>query len=196
MGAQVDPIDLVELLRTGRSGPIEFGKSDRQVIRDLIDADDLRADNHFSHNDISSPWCIYGDNCEFFFSPDFRLRHIKLIPRMDMGGFGGLMMTWLGGLYLDVGRHPATLAGSQPVEIHAFPRALKLLHQAGLTGPIRGGNERDVSITLSDGTRDLELRYELQTIPVSGDRNVVFEIDYFLAAVWIVDNNLDDHALA
>ncbi|CAN7501930.1 hypothetical protein [Aminobacter sp. LjRoot7] len=193
MGAHVDPIDLVELLRTGRSGPVEFGKNDRQVIRDLIDADDLRADNHFAHNDISSPWCICGDNCEFFFSPDFRLRHIKLIPRMNMGGFGGLMMTWLGGLSLNLGRHPATLAGSQPIEVHSLPRALRFFHKAGLTGPIGGGEERDVSITLSNGSRELELRYELQTVPVSGDTNVVFEIDYFLAAVWIVDNSLVDH---
>ncbi|PSJ62054.1 hypothetical protein [Pseudaminobacter soli (ex Li et al. 2025)] len=190
MGAQVEPIDLVELLKTGRSGPIELGKSGRQVVRDLIDPDDLRADNHYVHHDVDSPWCIYGENCEFFFSPDFLLRHIKIIPHLPTFGLGGLMMTWNGGLDLRIGRHPATFAGSEPIEIHTLPRALRFFHEAGLTGPMGGGQERDISVRLLNGSREVELRYELQTLPVSGERNVVFEIDYFLAAVWIVDNNI------
>jgi len=33
----------------------------------------------------------------------------------------------------------------------------------------------------------LTLKYEVNTIPVDGDKHVVFEIDYFLSTVFILD---------
>ncbi len=80
MAEPVKPIDLFELLATGRAGSIELDKSGREAIRGLIDPEDWRADNHFRHADTTSAWCTYGANCELFFSPDFRLRSIRVEP--------------------------------------------------------------------------------------------------------------------
>jgi hypothetical protein len=188
----VEPIDLLELLTTGRAGPIELGKSSRETIRGLIDPEDLRADNHYRHGDTESAWCIYGANCEFFFSPDFRLRSIKVEPVFGRLQVGEMMMTWPGDLDIELGRYPATFSGSKPIAIHTLPKALQLLNKPEFEfkWTIGGGDERDIYIELAEGSRSLTLKYEVNTIPVDGAKNIVFEIDYFLATIFMVDRDV------
>ncbi len=187
-GAQ--PIDLFELLMTGRTGPIELGKSSREVIRGLIDPEDLRADNHFRHGDATSAWGIYGANCEFFFSPDFRLKSISVEPVFGRLQPGGMMATWYGHLDVDVGRHPVTFAGTSPIAIYTLPKALQFLNKSEFKWAIGGGRERDVYIELAKSSRVLSLKYEVKAIPVDGKDNVAFEIDYFLSTVFILDQSV------
>jgi len=186
----VEPIDLFELVTTGRAGPIELGKSSRETIRGLIDPEDLRADNHYRHGDPESAWCIYGANCEFFFSPDFRLRSVSVEPVSGRLQVGGMMPTWHGHLDIDLGRHPAIFAGNKPIVIHALPKALQLLSKPEFEWTIKGGDERDVYVELTGGSRSLTLKYEVSSIPVDGEKNIVFEIDYFLSAVFLLDRNV------
>ncbi|MCV3211729.1 hypothetical protein OHD62_34830 [Mesorhizobium sp. YC-39] len=190
MADPVEPIDLLELLTTGRAGPIELGKSNRETIRGLIDPDDLRADDPYRHEDTTSAWCIYGANCEFFFGPDFRLRSIKVEPVFGRLQVGGMMTTWQGDLDIDLGRHPAIFAGSKPIAIHSLPKALQFLNKPEFRWTIGGGDERDVYIELAEGSRSLTLKYEVNAIPVDARANVAFEIDYFLATIFMVDRNV------
>ncbi|RNJ44188.1 hypothetical protein B5V01_29355 [Mesorhizobium erdmanii] len=187
MAESVEPIDLFELVATGRAGPIELGKSNRETVRSLIDTEDLRADNHYRHGDPESAWCIYGTNCEFFFSPDFRLRSISIEPVFGRLQPGGMMSTWHGHLDVDVGRHPAIFGGRKPIDIHTLPKALQFLNESEFRWTIGGGRERDIYIELADGSRILTLKYEVNTIPVDKDNNVAFEIDYFLSTIFILD---------
>ena len=187
MAESVEPIDLFELVTTGRTGLLELGKSSRETVRALIDPEDLRADNHYRHEDTDSAWCIYGRNCEFFFSPDFRLRSISVEPVFGRLQSGGTMPTWYGHLDVDIGRHPVTFAGRKPVAIHTLPKALQFLSKSEFKWTISGGRERDVYIELAESSRSLTLKYEVNTIPVDGDKHVVFEIDYFLSTVFILD---------
>lgn len=190
MAEPAEPIDLLELLATGRAGLIELGKSNRETVRSLIDPEDLRADNHYRHGDTASAWCIYGPNCEFFFSPDFRLKSISLEPFHGGLVIGGTMATWSGNLELNLGRHSVIFAGSKPIAFHALPKALQFLNRAEFNWAIGGGDQRDIYIELSESSRLLTLKYEVKTIPVDGQANVVFEIDYFLASAFIVDRNV------
>ncbi|RUU25875.1 hypothetical protein [Mesorhizobium sp. M6A.T.Ce.TU.016.01.1.1] len=192
MAEPVEPIDLLELLTTGRAGPIELGKSNRETIRGLIDPEDLRADNHYRHGDTASAWCIYGANCEFFFSPDFCLRSIRVEPVFGRLQVGGMMATWQGDLDIDLGRHPVTFAGSKPIAIHSLPKALQLLNKPELEfkWTIGGGDERDIYVEVAEGSRFLTLKYEVNTLPVYARANVAFEIDYFLATIFIVDRDV------
>jgi hypothetical protein len=183
----VEPIDLFELVTTGRAGPIEFGKSSRETVRGLIDPEDVRADNHYRHEDAESAWCIYGRNCEFFFSPDFYLRSISVEPVFGRLQSGGTMATWYGHLDVDVGRHPVTFAGTKPVAIHTLPKALQFLNKSEFKWAIGGGRERDVYIELAESSRILTLKYEVNAVPVDRNENVAFEIDYFLSTVFILD---------
>ncbi|MCZ8544122.1 hypothetical protein OOJ09_08030 [Mesorhizobium qingshengii] len=189
MAGPVEPIDLFELLTTGRAGPIELAKSSREAIRGLIDPEDVRADNHVRHGDDESAWCIYGANCEFFFSPDFRLRSISVEPvfgRLQAGA----MATWYGHLDVDVGRHPVIFAGTKPIEIHTLPKALQFMNKSEFKWAIGGGRERDVYIELAESSRILTLKYEVNAIPVDRNDNVAFEMDYFLSTVFILDRNV------
>ncbi|PSJ58682.1 hypothetical protein [Kumtagia ephedrae] len=186
----VEPIDLFLLLKTGQSGPMELGVMNRDAVRALVEPEDIRADNHFRHADPASPWCIYGINCEFFFSPDFRLRHIKLLPGRSFFGFGGEIVRWTGKLALDAGRHPVNFGGASPLELHALPDALAFLHKAELSGPVGAGLDRTITIELIDEPRRLTLGYEVAVLPVEGTKHVAHEIDYFLSAVWMVDESL------
>ncbi|UVK56146.1 hypothetical protein DBIPINDM_002732 [Mesorhizobium sp. AR02] len=187
MAEPAEPIDLFELLTTGRAGPIELGKSSRETVRALIDPEDLRADNHYRHGDTHSAWCIYGATCEFFFSPDFRLRSISVEPVFGRLQSGGMMPTWYGHLDVNVGRHPVTFAGRKPIDIHTLPKALQFLNESEFKWTIGGGRERDIYIELAESSRNLTLKYEVNTIPVDRDKNVAFEIDYFLSTVFILD---------
>lgn len=187
MAETVEPIDLFELVATGRAGPVELGKSSREAVRALIDPEDVRADNHYRREDTESAWCIYGRNCEFFFSPDFRLRSISVEPVFGRLQPGGMMATWYGHLDVDVGRHPVTFAGTSPIEIHTLPKALQFLNKSEFKWAIGGGRERDVYIELAESSRILTLKYEVNAIPVDGKDNVAFEIDYFLSTVFILD---------
>lgn len=187
MAESVEPIDLFELVTTGRAGPLELGKSSRETVRDLIDPEDLRADNHFRHGDTESAWCIYGANCEFFFSPDFRLRSISVEPVFGRLQSSGTTATWYGHLDVNVGRHPVTFAGTKPIAIHTLPKALQFLNKSAFKWAIGGGRERDVHIELAESSRSLTLKCEVNTIPVDRDGNVAFEIDYFLSTVFILD---------
>lgn len=187
MAEPVETIDLFELVTTGRAGPIELGKSSRETVRDLINPEDLRADNHFRHGDTESAWCIYGANCEFFFSPDFRLRSISVEPIFGRMQSGGTMPTWYGYLDVDVGRHPVSFAGTKPIAIHTLPKALQFLNKSEFKWAIGGGRERDVYIELAESSRILTLKYEVNTIPVDRNENIAFEIDYFLSTVFILD---------
>ena len=190
MAETAEPIDLFELVTTGRAGSLELGKSSRETVRGLIDPGDVRADNHFRHGDTGSAWCIYGTDCEFFFSPDFRLRSISIEPVTAGLVSGGMMATWRGDFECNVGRHPAIFAGSKPIALHALPKALQFLNKPEFNWTIGGGNERDIYIELSEGSRYLTLKYAINTIPVDGDAKIVFEIDYFLAAVFLVDRDV------
>jgi hypothetical protein len=183
----VEPIDLFELVTTGRAGPVELGNSSRDTVRSLIDPEDVRADNHYRHEDTKSAWCIYGRNCEFFFSPDFRLRSISVEPVFGRLQPGGMVATWYGDLNVDVGRHPVTFAGTSPIAIHPLPKALQFLNQSEVKWAIGGGRERDVYIELAESSRVLTLKYEVNAIPVDGKDNVEFAIDYFLSKVFILD---------
>ncbi|QKC81069.1 hypothetical protein [Mesorhizobium sp. NZP2077] len=187
MAESVEPIDLFELVMTGRAGPIELGKSSREAVRALIDPEDMRADNHYRYGDSDSAWCIYGANCEFFFSPDFRLRSISIEPVFGRLQSGGMTPTWYGDLDVDVGEHPITFAGRKPIEVHTLPKALRFLNESEFKWTIGGGRERDVYIELAESSRILTLKYEVNTVPVDRDKNVAFEIDYFLSTVFILD---------
>ncbi|MGX5843287.1 hypothetical protein ACWGTI_21425 [Mesorhizobium sp. ArgA1] len=187
MAEPAPPIDLFELLTTGCAGPLELGKSSRETVRELIDAEDVRTDNHFRHGDTESAWCIYGTNCEFFFSPDFRLRSISIEPVFGRLQPSGMMATWHGHLDVDVGRYPVTFAGTKPIAICTLPKALQFLNESDLKWAIGGGRERDVYIELAESSRILTLKYEVNAFPVDGNENVAFEIDYFLSTVFIVD---------
>ncbi|RUV42381.1 MAG: hypothetical protein EOQ55_14625 [Mesorhizobium sp.] len=187
MAESAEPIDLFELLTTGRAGPIELGKSTRETVRGLIDPENVRADNYYRHDDAESAWCIYGRNCEFFFSPDLRLRSISVDPVFGRLRSGGMMATWYGHLDLDVGRHPVTFAGAKPIEIHTLPKALQFLNKSEFKWAIGGGRERDVFIELAESSRVLTLKYEVNAIPVDRKDNAAFEIDYFLSTVFILD---------
>ncbi|AZO04102.1 MULTISPECIES: hypothetical protein [unclassified Mesorhizobium] len=187
MAETVEPIDLFELVMTGRAGPVELGKSSRETVRGLIDPEDVRADNHYRHEDTESAWCIYGRNCEFFFSPDFRLRSISVEPVFGRLQPGGMMATWYGDLNVDVGRHPVTFAGTSPIAIHTLPKALQFLNEGDFKWAIGGGSERDVYIKLAESSRVLTLKYEVNAIPVGGKNSVAFEIDYFLSTIVILD---------
>ena len=186
----IQPIDLLALLKTGRSGPIELGVMYRDAVRALIEPEDIRADNHFRHGDQTSPWCIYGANCEFFFSPNFRLRHIKLLPVRPLLQLGGEIARWTGKLELDAGSHPVNFGGAAPIELHALPDALVFLHKAKLSGPVGAELDRTITIELAEGPRRLTLGYEMTVLPVDGTKRVAHEIDYFLTAVWLVDESL------
>ena len=140
--------------------------------------------------DATSAWCIYGTNCEFFFSPDFHLRSISIEPVVGKIQAGDTMATWPGDLVLDIGRHPAIFAGSKPITLHTLPKALQLLNRLEFGWTIGGGNERDIYIEFVEGSRRLTLKYEVSTIPVDGDKNIVFEIDYFLSSVFILDQSV------
>ncbi len=190
MAEPAQPIDLFELLTTGRAGPLELGKSSRETVRELIDAEDMRADGHYRHGDTESAWCIYGANCEFFFSPDFRLRSISVEPSKAALALNSMMATWRGDFELNLGRHPTILAGNDPIAFHALPKALQVLNKPEFNWTIGGGDERDIYIELSEGSRYLTLKYEINTIPVEGDAKIVFEIDYFLAAAFLVDRDV------
>ncbi|RUW28270.1 hypothetical protein EN858_16845 [Mesorhizobium sp. M4B.F.Ca.ET.215.01.1.1] len=183
MAEAAETIDLFDLLKSGRAGPIELGESGREAIRGIIDPEDLRADNHYRHGDTTSAWCICGSNCEFFFSPDFRLRSISVEPIVGILQPGGMMPTWRGHLQVDLGRYPVTFAGSEPMAMHALPKALRFLNKKEFAWAIGGGEERDVYLELTESSRTLTLKYEVKTIPVQGDKNIVFEIDYFLSSV-------------
>ena len=187
MAETAEPIDLFELVTTGRAGPVELGKSSRETVRGSIDPGDVRADNHFRHGDTGSAWCIYGTNCEFFFSPDFRLRSIRVEPVFGRMQPGGMMATWYGHLDVDVGRHPVTFAGTKPITIHTLPKALQFLNESEFKWAIGGGRERDVYVELAESSRILTLKYEANAIPVDRNENVAFEIDYFLSTVFILD---------
>jgi hypothetical protein len=187
---QAEPIDLFQLVTTGRAGPVELGKSSREAIRGLIDPEDLRADNHVRPGDTTSAWCIYGANCEFFFSLDFRLRSISIEPVFGRLQPGGMMATWYGHLDVDLGRHPVTFAGTSPREMYSLPKALQFLNKSEFKWAIGGGRERDVYIELAESSRVLTLKYEVNAVPVDKDGNVAFEIDYFLSTVFIVDQAL------
>ena len=187
MAEPVEAIDLFELVTTGRAGPIELGKSSRETVRDLIDPEDLRADNHYRHEDAESAWCIYGTNCEFFFSPDFRLRSISVEPVFGRLQSNGTMPTWYGDLHVNVGRHPVIFAGRKPTDIHSLPKALQFLNESEFRWTIGGGRERDVYIELTESSRKLTLKYAVNTIPVDRDGNIAFEIDYFLSTTFVVD---------
>ncbi|MER9403861.1 hypothetical protein NKI36_07335 [Mesorhizobium caraganae] len=187
MAKTAEPIDLFELVTTGRAGPVELGKSSRETVRGLIDPEDVRADNHFRHGDTESAWCIYGTNCEFFFSPDFRLRSISIEPVFGRMQPGETMATWHGHLDVDVGRHPVTFAGTKPIAIHTLPKALQFLNESEFKWAIGGGRERDVYIELAESSRILTLKYEVNAVPVDRNENVAFEIDYFLSTVFILD---------
>lgn len=191
MAETAEPIDLFELVTTGRAGPVEIGKSSRETIRGLIDPEDVRADNHVRHGDTGSAWCIYGTNCEFFFSPDFRLRSISIEPVFGRMQPGGMMATWHGHLDVDVGRHPVTFAGTKPIAIHTLPKALQFLNESEFKWAIGGGRERDVYIELSESTRILTLKYEVNAVPVDRNESVAFEIDYFLSNVFILDQAVE-----
>jgi hypothetical protein len=186
----VEPIDLLELLTTGRAGPIELGKSSCETVRGLIDPEDVRADNHYRHGDTESSWCIYGTNCEFFFSPDFYLRSISIEPVFGRLQSNGMMPTWYGDLDANVGRHPVTFAGRKPIDIHTLPKALQFLNKSEFKWTIGGGRERDIYIELAESSRILTLKYEVNTIPVDGANNIVFEIDYFLATIFMIDRKV------
>ncbi|MEI9422720.1 hypothetical protein O7A70_16260 [Mesorhizobium sp. Cs1299R1N1] len=190
MAEPTEPIDLFELVTTGRAGPIELGKSSRETVRGLIEPEDLRADNHYRHGDTDSAWCIYGRNCEFFFSPDFRLRSISVEPVFGRVQSGGTMPIWHGHLDVDVGRHPAIFAGTRPIAIHTLPKALQFLNEREFKWAIGSSGERDINIEIAESSRILTLKYEVNTIPVDGDKNVVFEIDYFLSAIFILDRDV------
>jgi hypothetical protein len=183
----VEPIDLFELVATGRAGPVELGKSNRDAVRGLIDPEDVRADNHYRHEDAESAWCIYGRNWEFFFSPDFRLRSISVEPVFGRLQPGGATATWYGHLDVDVGRHPVTFAGTRPIEIHTLPKALQFLNKSEFKWAIGGGRERDVYIELAESSRVLTLKYEVNAVPVDRNDNIAFEIDYFLSTVFVLD---------
>ncbi|BCG85005.1 MULTISPECIES: hypothetical protein [unclassified Mesorhizobium] len=187
MAESVEPIDLFELLATGRAGPVALGKSSRETVRGLIDPEDVRADNHFRHGDTESAWCIYGANCEFFFSPDYRLRSINVEPVFGRLQPGGMMATWHGNLDVDVGRHPVTFAGTKPIAIHTLPKALQFLNRSEFKWTIGGGRERDIYIELAESSRNLTLKYEVNAIPFDGNGNIAFEIDYFLSTIFILD---------
>ncbi|QKD06122.1 hypothetical protein [Mesorhizobium loti] len=187
MAETVEPIDLFELVTTGRAGPVELGKSSRETVRGLIDPEDVRADNHFRHGDTESAWCIYGTNCEFFFGPDFRLRSISVEPVFGRLRPGGMMATWHGHLDVDVGRHPVTFGGAKPIAIHTLPKALQFLNKSEFKWAIGGGRERDVYIELVESSRLLTIKYEVNALPVDRNENVAFEIDYFLSTIFILD---------
>ncbi|MFA6155494.1 hypothetical protein [Mesorhizobium sp.] len=187
MAETVEPIDLFELVMTGRAGPVELGKSSRETVRGLIDPEDVRADNHFRQGDSASAWCIYGTNCEFFFGPDFRLRSISVEPVFGRLQPGGMMATWHGHLHVDVGRHPVTFGGAKPIAIHTLPKALQFLNKSEFKWTIGGGRERDIYIELAESSRLLTLKFEVNALPVDRNENVAFEIDYFLSTIFILD---------
>lgn len=101
-----------------------------------------------------------------------------------------MMATWHGHLDVDLGRHPVIFAGSKPIAIHTLPKALQFLNKSEFKWAIGGGNERYIYIELTEGFRRLTLKYEVSTIPIDGDKNIVFEIDYFLSSVFILDESV------
>ncbi|MFK0689140.1 hypothetical protein ACFX5Q_13180 [Mesorhizobium sp. IMUNJ 23033] len=100
------------------------------------------------------------------------------------------MATWRGDFELNLGRHPAIFSGSKPIALHALPKALQFLNKSEFKWRVGGGDERDIYVELAEGSRYLTLKYEVSTIPVDGNAKIVFEIDYFLTAVSIVDRDV------
>ena len=102
------------------------------------------------------------------------------------------MSTWHGRLNVDLGPHPVTFAGRRPIAMHTSPKALQFLNKSEFKWAIDGGDERDVYVELVESSRALTLKHEVNTIPVDGGKNVVFEIDYFLSSLFILDQSVQD----
>lgn len=180
------PVDLMELLNTGRSGPTGFGMR-REAVRSLIDAEDIKVDSRSGGNE-TAPWCIYGLGCEFFFDADHLLRHIKLIPRRPQISTGGSSV-WNGQFHLDVGRHPVNFAGTTPGAIENLPKALKTLHEREIIGRVGVDPISDaITITLQKDMIEMTLAYSVEALQILVADGQAFRVDYLLSAVWIIDN--------
>jgi hypothetical protein len=116
MTAMATPIDLFSLLKTGRSGPLEFGITDRDAVsvRSLI--------RRISEQTITGSMVIrhrlgasMGVIANSSSARIFRLRHIKLIPDRSFLAFGGETVRWTGKLELQIGRHSVNFGGATPL---------------------------------------------------------------------------------
>ncbi len=177
-------IDIIELIETGGSSPIEMGVTQLDEVRVLYHPEETEVDGD-DHAPFSA-WSIYAANEEYFFDDDLKLKAIKVHPSSTNIGVSGSAPTWTGQFELSVGGRDMTLAGMPAERIRLMRHALILLGAEKIGFAISGGEDRSVLIELSRKVWKSILKYEMTFTAIAVENEILTEVDYCLSSVWVL----------